>query len=368
MASPYTRTVRVVSATGAEAASQDGLRGGALTASGLSLSAGPAFSGHEVNASSTADLMRTYGAIMNQAASRTRIMGTPEQKAARTAALKMAFADKQGSSFQKLGDSVATAVQETMRRFGFTRRTLMEDTAQGPVITIRVSRMDVQAQVVIDKETVTTQDVRAYWFVPPEFSIDTKITITNKDIAQVGPELMDEKFNDGLVATWTKEDRLTRQMYLNTQGVYNTPFGFSAFTPGVLAAMKNQVESWGLTATTLLISYDIWNDIIANSDFQTFFSPLEKHDLALEGRLGRLMGMEIITDGMNYENLRVLGRGEVFVLAAPSTVGKVVQRQAMEATAIDERVLGNATRGWFLEQIQAQAVVNAMAVAYGSRI
>lgn len=370
MASPYTRTTRIVTASGVDAASQDGLRGGILTPSGdLKLSAGPAFSGSEIHASSTQDLMRTYGAIMSQSANRTRLMGAPEKKAERTAALKLAFSDKTpGGAFQKLGDSVATAVQETMRRFGFTRRTLMEDTANGPVIMIRVSRMDVQAQMVVDKETVTTQDVRAYWFTPPEFSIDTKITISNKDIAQVGPELMDEKFNDGLVATWTKEDRLTRQMFLNAQGIYNTPFGFSSFTPAVLAAMKNQVESWGLTATTLLISYDIWNDIISNTDFQTFFSPLEKHDLALEGRLGRLMGMEIITDGFNYENLRVLGRGEVFVLAAPGTVGKVVQRQAMEATAIDERVLGSATRGWFLEQIQAQAVVNSMAVAYGSRI
>lgn len=368
--SPYNRSVRVMTASNAPATSLDGVRGGNVTASGLVTSAQPAFNGAgEINASSTLDLMRTYGSLMNQSASKTRMaMGDPAKKEARTAALKQAFADKSGPSFQKLGDTVATAIMETMRRHGFTRRCLVEDTPNGPVTMIRVSRMDVAAQIVVDKETVTTQDVRSYWFTAPEFSIDTMITIGNKDLAQVGPELMDEKFNDGLVATWTKEDRLTRQMYLNTQGVYNTPFGFTSFTPAVLAAMKNQVEAWGLTATTLLISYDIWNDIISNTDWQNFFSPLEKHDLALEGRLGRLMGMEIITDGFLYDNLRVLQRGEVFVLGAPATLGKVVQRQALEATAVDRRVLGEFSRGWALEQIQAMAVVNSMAVGYGQRL
>jgi hypothetical protein len=357
-------------ASGAPAASQDGLRGGILGADGRSrLSTASAFDANgEANASSIRDLMQAFSSIMEQSARKARFSASPEEKAARTATLRTAFSDRSGANFQKLGDSVATAIQETMRRHGFTRRTLAEDTAQGPVITIRVSRMDVQGQVVIDKETVVTQDIRAYWFTPPEFSVDTKISISNKDLAQVGPELMDEKFQDGLVAIWTTEDRLTRQMYLNSQGVYNTPFGFTSFTPAVLAAMKNQVDSWGLAATTLLISFDIWNDIVSNSDWQQFFSPLEKHDLALEGRLGRLMGMEIITDGYLYDNLRVLQPGEVFVLAAPSTVGKVVQRQPLEASAIDERVNGVAARGWFLEQIQAQAVVNDMAVAYGKRI
>lgn len=313
-------------------------------------------------------ILATYSRAMEASRAKHAFMGDPAKKAERTAALKSAFADRQGSSFQKLGDAVSTAIQETVRRHGFTRRTLQEDVANGPSIQIRVSKMDVQAQIVIDKETVTTQDVRAYWFTPPEFSIDTKITISNKDLAQVGPELMDEKFNDGLVSLWTREDRLTRQMFVNAQGVYNTPFGFSSFTPAVLAAMKNQVESWGLTATTLLVSFDIWNDIMTNVDFQNFFSPLEKHDIALEGRIGRLMGMEIVTDGYQYDTIKVLNRGEVFVLAAPATLGKVVQRQALEATAIDERVNGIAARGWFLEQIQAQAVVNAMGVAYGVRV
>ncbi len=361
MTSPYGRsTVRVLPGTDIPAASQQGLR----QASGSSQ---PMFDGNgQINASSTQSLMQALGRIQ---ATKTRVAFVdPSQKAAQTAMLKAAFADPTGSQVQKIGDTVSKTIMETMRRHNFTRRCLVEDVPDGIQPTIRVSVMDVQAQVVIDKETVRTQDVRGYFFQPPEFELATYITLTNKDLAQIGPDLLDEKFNDGLVAIWTQEDRLTRQMFLGTQGLYNTPFGFSSFTPAVLAAMKNRVEAWGLTATTLLISYDIWNDIASNPDWQQFFSPLEKHDLALEGRLGRLMGLEIVTDGYIYDNLRVLNPGEVFVLGAPNTLGKVLQRKALEATAIDRRVVGESTRGWFLEQIQAMAVVNPRAVGYGSRI
>lgn len=366
MTSPYNRT-RIAS-TGAVIAPES-IRGGIVGADGRTLKAsGAAFDADgQANVSSVKDLMGAFSHIMSQSR-KAKLTLNPAEKEAHTAALKTAVHDRSGQGMQKVGDAIATAVQETMRRHGFTRRTLVEDTAQGPVITIRVSRMDVQGQIVVDKETVVSQDIRAYWFTPPEFSVDARIQLSNKDLAQVGPELMDEKFQDGLVAIWTTEDRLTRKMFLNSQGVYNTPFGFTSFTPAVLSAMKNQVDSWGLAATTLLISFDIWNDIISNPDWQAFFSPLEKHDLALEGRLGRLMGLEIITDGYLYDNLRVLQPGEVFVLAAPSTVGKVVQRQPLEASAIDERVVGTAARGWFLEQIQAQAVVNGMACAFGKRV
>lgn len=371
MSNPYGKsTVRVMSDSGAPAAGIDGVRGGIITPDGtVRASAGAAFGANgEINASSTRDLMRQHAFIMAQSAAKTRIQLDPESRKASLDTLRTAFADRKGDSMQKLGDYVADAIQQTMRRHGFSRRLLVEDKADGPVIVVRLSKMDVTAQVVFDKETVVTQDVRAYWITPPEFSLDTVITISSKDLAQVGTDLMDEKFNDGLVAIWTREDQLTRQMLLNTQGLYNTPFGFSTFTPSTLSAMKNQVDSWGLNSTSLLMSFDIWNDIIGGNDFQDFFSPLEKHDLALEGRLGRLMGMEIMTDGYQYDTLRVLQPGEVFVLSAPGTLGKIVQRQPLEAMAIDQRVNGVFARGWALEQIQAQCVGNAMGVSYASRI
>ena len=70
MASPYNRTTRVMTASGAAATSIDGLRGGTVTAA----SAQPAFNGAgEINASSTKDLMQAYASLMSQSAQKTRI-------------------------------------------------------------------------------------------------------------------------------------------------------------------------------------------------------------------------------------------------------------------------------------------------------
>lgn len=372
MTNPYrsNQVVRVMKESGAPAASEDGVRGGVFGSDGVFRpSAGPAFASNgEMNAGSTRELMKMHAAVMAQSAANTRLTLSPEVKKANFEALRTAMADRSGSGMQKFAEAFAGAIQETMRRHGFTRRLLVEEKADGPAIMVRVSRMDVKAQVVYDKETVVTQDVRGYYVIPPEFSLDCYITISNKDIAQAGPSLLDEKFNDGLVAIWTQEDKLTRQMMLNTQNLFNTPFGFSTFTPATLSSMRNQVDSWGLNSTSLTMAFDVWNDITAGTDFQTFFSPLEKHDLALEGRLGRLMGMEIITDGYQYETLRVLQQGEVFVTSAPATLGTVVQRQALQADAVNTNVVGSFARGWAMEQIQAQIVANAMGVCYASRI
>ena len=93
-----------------------------------------------------------------------------------------------------------------------------------------------------------------------------------------------------------------------------------------------------------------------------------KHELILEGRLGSILGMEIITDGYRYPTLQVLQPGEVFVTAAPVTLGSIVQRKELDSRAVDFYNQGRAARGWFLEQIQGQVLGNGRAVSRGGRV
>lgn len=39
---------------------------------------------------------------------------------------------------------------------------------------------------------------------------------------------------------------------------------FTNFTPQVLSAMRTNVSRWGIPAVTLLLAWDLWNDIIAD--------------------------------------------------------------------------------------------------------
>ncbi len=150
--------------------------------------------------------------------------------------------------------------------------------------------------------------------------------------------------------------------------LFNDLILFTNFTPAVLTTLKNQVDRWGTPAATFTMAYDLWQDIISDADFGDWFDPVHQHELILEGRLGSLLGMEIITDGYRYPTLQVLNQGECFVTASPITLGSIVQRKELESRAIDQYALGRPARGWFMEQIQGQALVNGRAVVRATRV
>lgn len=73
-----------------------------------------------------------------------------------------------------------------------------------------------------------------------------------------------------------------------------------------------------------------------------------RHELIFEGKLGSLLGMNIMTDGYRYETLSVLQPGEVYVFGPPITVGVITDRQGLQSRPIDTYNQGRAAQGWFL--------------------
>lgn len=61
--------------------------------------------------------------------------------------------------------------------------------------------------------------------------------------------------------------------------MFNTPISFSSFTPQVLATMFTNVSRWGTQAATCVLAWDLWADIISNTDFVNWFDPVLKHEL-----------------------------------------------------------------------------------------
>jgi hypothetical protein len=80
------------------------------------------------------------------------------------------------------------------------------------------------------------------------------------------------------------------------------------------------------------------------------------------------MGMQILTDGFRYETLQVLQPGEVFVTSSPVTLGTITQVKELDSRAIDFYNRLIPARGWFLEQIQGQVLVNGRALNYGTKV
>ena len=96
--------------------------------------------------------------------------------------------------------------------------------------------------------------------------------------------------------------------------------------------------------------------------------PVSKHEIVLEGSLGSILGVQLITDAFRHDTLQVLSPGEVFFLGAPQTLGGITQRKELATQAIDKFNQGIPERGWFMEQIEGMSIVNSRAICRGQRV
>ena len=367
MSSPYAPKTRVMSRDhSVPATSQDGLRGGIRTAGGRQmLSDAPAFGANgELNASSKKELMQVIANLVKQSSENTVMAQDPRVADARLGELREAMADKSNAKLQVLGEVISEEIWETLGREGISRKWFaVLPMSRGQVGRVKVRRKDVVAFQVTSDVKVQEQRIRQPWIYPPEYYLTCHIVIEDKEIEQATSDLLDEKFQDGLEAILRREDLISRRLLLRGATSFNDLVLFTSFTPSVLTTMRTQVNRWGNQAATLTIAFDLWDDIIADADFVRFFDQVHKHELILEGRLGSILGMEIITDGYRYPTLQVLQPGEAYVTASPVSLGTITQRKELDSRAIDMYNQGRAARGWFMQQIQGQVLGNGRAVA-----
>jgi hypothetical protein len=188
------------------------------------------------------------------------------------------------------------------------------------------------------------------------------------EIHEAGAQIIEEKYNDALEATMVRDDNITKFLLDQAAPSANDVIAFGAFTPNVFVSLRNQIWQWSLPVPHALIAIDLWDDLFADNDWSRWYSPIEKHELAVEGKLGRLADIELITDGFRYDTLQVLQPGEIYMLSAPQTLGVKANMIALNSTVVDQRMLGRAARGWFLFLRQATAIANSRGVSKGVRI
>jgi len=267
-----------------------------------------------------------------------------------------------------MGEVFAEDVWETLNRQGFTSQLLArKDVVDGQDNRIRLRRKDVTAfQVVNDGEGIA-QHVEQSYIYPQDYYLQCQVLIEERELAQAGPELLDQKFQDALEAVMVRQDRILRSLLLATAGVFNAPVGFATFTPQTMTALRTQVQANGIPAANMLFSFDIWDDIIADPSFTAWWEPVHKYQLIMEGKLGSLLNMKLTTDGFRYDSLRVLAPGEIFVLGTPIALGQRGVRREVQSTEINHYPLGSPRRGFYLMGIESMHVQDR-AVAFGSRV
>lgn len=292
-----------------------------------------------------------------------------EVRAAREQRLVEAWADKTGQSWQALGEVIGDEIWQTLGREGFARKTLLlKPLGKGETGRLRVRKKDVVSFFVTANPNVIASQVRQSYVYPPEFYLIANILIEDKEIEQASGDILDDKYQDGLEQILVREDNTWLTLARDAAPTDNDLFFFNTLTPTVFSEMRTQVARWGIPVTTAIIAFDLWNDIIADTEFSSWFDPVSKHEIVLEGSIGSLLGVQLITDAFRHETLQVLDEGECFFLGAPQTLGGITQRKELVSQAIDRYNQGIPSRGWFMESIEGMSIVNSRALTRGQRV
>jgi hypothetical protein len=280
-----------------------------------------------------------------------------------------AFRDKTGQTWIALGEVIGDEVWETLGRNGFARNTLLiNELGKGEIGRLRVRRKDVIAYYAASLNKIQHSQVRQKYVFPPEVYLAANILIENKEIAQAPGDILEDKFQDGLEQIMVAEDRLWLRLARSAAPAFNDAVYFNTFTPTVFTNMRTKVAQWGIPVSSAIIAFDLWNDIIADSEFSGWFDPVTKHEIVMEGSLGSLQGVKLITDAYRFPTLKVLDAGELFFLGAPQTLGGITQRTPLSTEPINRYALSEPQRGWYMEQIEGMAITNPRAIVRGERV
>ena len=332
----------------------------------------------ELNASSKQELMTQIATLVDGVRSGVvarndeTVMSSEERRsvvAERQAQLEEALADKTGEKWMALGETITEEIYEALGREGFTRKILgFKPVKRGDVARIAIRKKDVLAYYIAHTEPqVVATFVRQNYFTPPDSYLLARIQIDNLELELADTDLLEHKYNDGLEQILREEDKRTKSLLDAAAVGYNDLVFFNAFTPSVFQSMRTQIARWTIPVANALISVDLWNDILADTEFASYYDPVSKHQLIMEGVLGSFFGVTLMTDGFRYETLQVLNPGEVYFLGTPKALGVVMERKPLTVENTTGAIVGQPWRGWFMEQIESITVLNGRSVVKGSR-
>jgi len=323
----------------------------------------------EINAHDKKEAIQQIGRLISAAASGEIRRDRGADEASVRELVIAALNDPTGQAMKVVGEVMAEEISIAMDREGFARRILaIKDLEQGEVPRIPVRRKDVMGWMMTQDARTPVSIVRQAYVTLEEFYLTANIQIEARELASSPVDLLDEKYAEGLEQIMVAEDRAFKVLSDKAASTSNEIVYFNTFTPAVFADLRQQIANWNLPVVAAVIASDIWNDIIASPDFSNWFDPVTKYNLILEGKLGSILGIELITDAFREERLRVLNPGEVYFFTAPKHLGVIARRQDVTSKPTDGAQEGRPYQGWYLYAIEGMAVVNSRGVTKGQRI
>lgn len=328
----------------------------------------------EFNANDRKELLRGISALLSQAEKgnvRYASMSAEQRdQAVQERREVLASAIKNPQEWQSLGADVAVRIEEQRNREGLMRKLCVgQNVRTGELPRVNVQMWDAVSVVATGPANVQYQLIRNKQFFPTEFEIVAHLRADRVEMEQVGADVLDNLYNQGLDSTMVQEDKIWKQAADLTVGTVN-PLEYIAgpLTPQVLGNLRTRVGDWNLPVTTAVIANDLWADVIGNNDFAAFLDPVTKYDLVLNGELGTLVGLTLLTDGFRAPSQKVLNRGEIYVLTSPEHLGCYSDRGGIRSEPSNGTDQGSTARGWLLSEVLSFTLANPRGVAKGRKV
>lgn len=293
----------------------------------------------------------------------------------RNAKMRDAYNDKSGRGWAELSNSIAAEITDSVARQGFMRQFLIRgDVAQGAVPRIRVRHRNALAVTATGPSVVAAQIIRDNFLFPAEFNIMARPTVEDREMHQGSGDLLAEKHMEALESIMVNEDRTFLFLADQAAPLYNTTQYWSGgLTPAIISAAQAQVITWSVPATSMLMSIDLLQDMQSGAGFTQgntggFFDPVSRLEMVMTGRIGNLLGMQIMTDGFRNARLRVLNNGSFYIFTDPSLLGAYTDRGPVESEPVTPGMSGSPVRGFFMKELISEAIGNAYGVSAARRI
>ena len=202
-----------------------------------------------------------------------------------------------------------------------------------------------------------------------EIEITSFSTFREADIQKEGISFLENMDLSVQKAILCREDLIILNM-LRSQKKLNDAPNLNSFTkliPDVFMNLRKTCSGSGSLASNCLFNFDLWNDILFDNNFATWFDPATKYSMILDGYMGNLMGVNLITDGYRHPDLKLLNPGEIIMLPDPKDLGNIKERQAVRSFIGNRFELGNPDFYILLEELIAFDITNPLGIVFGQR-
>lgn len=258
--------------------------------------------------------------------------------------------------WKKIGTMLAYEVRQYSERQGFFRNFLAPvQVAPGSKPEITVTQNNVAAVVAVGPSQLQPQYI---WdevtFTPPEFDIKVHVRVFEKDLRNSSVDLLDRRYNDALESIQAQEDRTFKMMMDDIAGTGDIPlvrFG-NSLSPANIAYMRQLLEAESVNPVNVLMDSSYMTDFINNASFTAIYDPVTQREVLMTGRIfSGLYGLNWFTDTYRKRrNLKVLNRGDFYMMAEPSMLGSYGETSPLQAIPTDGYNQGEDSRGWYIKE------------------